>query len=92
MSKKRKFTFNVIDALIILFLVALIAFIVYFFILGKDFDFNDEGDLSTEKTENTEQSTIKNEAVSNADIIGDGIWKNICFDAREGASNVYRQG
>ena len=56
MSKKRKFTFNVIDALIILFVVAVITFTVYFFVLGKGFDF-DEDDTSTDTIENTEQST-----------------------------------
>lgn len=71
MSKKRKFSFNVIDALIILLLVALITFIVYYFILGKDFDFNDEDDTSIEKTENTEQSTINYNTVSDICFISD---------------------
>ena len=57
MNKKRKFTFNVIDALIILILVVIITFIVYYFVLGKDFNFNHESSTSTETIKITEQST-----------------------------------
>lgn len=46
-NKKRKFTFNAIDALIILLIVALIALTVYFFVLGKDF-----GDSNEQEQEN----------------------------------------
>ena len=69
MSKKRKFTFNIIDALIILFLVALITFTVYFFVLGKSFGFSSEDEASTETVENTEHS-----------ITDDSILHNINFN------------
>lgn len=40
-KKKRKFTFNAIDALIILIIIAIIALTVYAFILDKDFSKDD---------------------------------------------------
>ena len=72
MSKKRKFTFNVIDALIILFLVALITFIVYFFVLGKGIN-NNKDNESTEAIENIEQSTINTCIDSVDENIGEGL-------------------
>ena len=73
MSKKRKFTFNVIDALIILFLVALITFIVYFFVLGKSLDFNGEDNTNTEVTENIEQRTKNDNAILSDENIGQDL-------------------
>ena len=73
MSKKRKFTFNVIDALIILFLVALITFIVYFFVLGKSLDFNGEDNTNTEVTENIEQRTKNDNTILSDENIGQDL-------------------
>ena len=70
MSKKRKFTFNAIDALIIILLVALIAFVVYYFVLGNDFNLNDEDNTSIKNTENAEQKTINDSTVSEIGIVG----------------------
>ena len=77
MNKKRKFTFNVIDALIILILVAIITFIVYYFVLGKDFNFNNENSTSTETIKITEQSTINNTSVSMAYLDNVNIGKGL---------------
>ncbi|MBO5439127.1 MAG: hypothetical protein J6A53_00560 [Clostridia bacterium] len=77
MNKKRKFTFNVIDALIILILVAIITFIVYYFVLGKDFNFNNENSTSTETIKITEQSTISNTSVSMAYLDNVNIGKGL---------------
>ncbi|MBO5356535.1 MAG: hypothetical protein J6A95_02095 [Clostridia bacterium] len=77
MNKKRKFTFNVIDALIILILVAIITFIVYYFVLGKDFNFNNENSTSTETIKITEQSTINNTSVSMAYLDNINIGKGL---------------
>ena len=79
-NSNKKFTFNIIDALIILALVALIALIVYVFILGKDL--KDLINQDADKTENTEAvKTIEpseNEliAISNIEFdknIGEGL-------------------
>jgi hypothetical protein len=62
-GKKRKFSFNAVDAAIILIVIALVAFIVYFFALGKDFsDKND--DTSSDITSETVNSDT-GEAISN---------------------------
>ena len=52
-NKNRKFTFNAIDALIILFIVALIALTVYAFVLDKDFTSKSNGDNSGTQTTDT---------------------------------------
>ena len=59
-NRKRKFTFNAVDALIILLIVALIALTVYFFILGKDFSNpNDkETSVNTEQEETAVTSVV----------------------------------
>ena len=59
-NKKKKFTFNAIDALIILLIVALIALTVYFFILGND--------LPNENKDN-QQTNTNEEAQATASII-----------------------
>ena len=56
-NKKRKFTFNAIDALIILLIVALIALTVYFFILGKDAPSKSNNDTTLTNTNEEAQST-----------------------------------
>lgn len=74
-NKKRKFTFNIIDALIILLLVALIALIVYVFILGKDFkdlNPNNQEKENTETVEIIEPSTLEQTYISNIYYRSDG--------------------
>lgn len=56
-NKKRKFTFNAIDALIILLIVALIALTVYFFILGKDAPSKSNNDTNQTNTNEEAQPT-----------------------------------
>lgn len=65
-NKKRKFTFNIIDALIIFILLAVIALIVYVFILGNDIDdLISRNEDNTENVKNIEPSTIDHKAISN---------------------------
>ncbi len=65
-SKKRKFTFNIVDALIILALVALIALIVYTLVLGKSFEdlYSDKAEIAyTVSINDAELSTSKSISV-----------------------------
>ena len=62
-NNKRKFTFNIIDALIILILIAVIALIVYVFILGKDLK-----DLIP-KNENSKEAVEIIEPIKSEEII-----------------------
>ena len=69
-NKKRKFTFNVIDALIIVVLVAIILTIVYTLVLGKDFE-----DLSSTKEDITYTVSIKG---APSDVL-DKIFHRFCI-------------
>lgn len=57
-SKKRKFSFNAVDATIILILIAILASIIYFFALGKDF---------SDKNDDTSSNIISDES-ANQDV------------------------
>ena len=57
-SKKRKFSFNAVDAMIILILIAILASIIYFFALGKDF---------SDKNDDTSSNIISDES-ANQDV------------------------
>ena len=61
-DKKRKFTFNIVDALIILILATIIATVVYVFVLGKSVE-----DLYSKETEITYTVSIND---VDGDIIG----------------------
>lgn len=68
-SKKRKFSFNAIDATIILIVIALVAFIVYFFVLGKDFSSkNNEtsSDITSETVDSGNQEVVTSEMYNGA--------------------------
>lgn len=68
-SKKRKFSFNAIDATIILIVIALVAFIVYFFVLGKDFSSkNNEtsSDITSETVDSSNQEVVTSEMYNGA--------------------------
>ena len=68
-SKKRKFSFNAIDATIILIVIALVAFIVYFFVLGKDFSSkNNEtsSDITSEMVDSSNQEVVTSEMYNGA--------------------------
>lgn len=56
-NKKRKFTFNAIDALIILLIVSLIALTVYFFVLGNDVPNQDSQETAETDTNEEAQPT-----------------------------------
>ncbi len=62
-NKKRKFTFNAIDALIILLIVALIALTVYFFVLGKDFKNANEQEQDTQTNEEAQATASVSPAI-----------------------------
>ncbi len=64
-GRKRKFSFNAIDAAIILIVIAIVAFIVYFFALGKDFSSkNDDtsSDITSEAVDSSNQETVLSKA------------------------------
>lgn len=70
-NKNKKFTFNIIDALIILFFVVIIALIVYVFILGKDLKdliSSNDNDAGTKEAKIIEPSTLNQAIVSNVDF------------------------
>ena len=69
-SKKRKFSFNAIDATIILIAIAFVAFIVYFFALGKDFSSqNDDtsSDITSETVDSNSQEAVISEVYKTQD-------------------------
>lgn len=77
-NKKRKFTFNIIDALIILVIVAVIALIVYVFILGKDLaSLIPNGENNTENVKNIEPSTINQKVITNNYEIDENVVKRL---------------
>ncbi len=63
-NKNKKFTFNIIDALIILLFIALIALVIYVFILGKNLS-----ELFTHQPQNTQETkTVEETKDEKADI------------------------
>ncbi len=69
-NKKRKFTFNAIDALIILLIVALIALTVYFFILGNDIP---------NKSDDSKQTNTNEEAQATASTVYTKYQTEVCL-------------
>ena len=63
-NKKRRFTFNAIDALIILIIIAIIALTVYAFILDKDFsgDSLNSDESASEENSGNEAKTVSDYA------------------------------
>ena len=68
-NKNKKIKFNIIDALIILFFIALISVIIYVFVLGKDLkDLTNGNDTKEETVVSIKPSALNHITLSNIDF------------------------
>ena len=68
-NKNKKIKFNIIDALIILFFIALISVIIYVFVLGKDLkDLTNGNDTKEEAVVSIKPSALNHITLSNNDF------------------------